>query len=52
MEKVLGQLVRFGVLINLDDVLLYAEDPEELVELLRNLLKFLIAAGIKCKAKK
>ena len=33
MEKVLGLLVKFGVLIYLDDVMLYAEDPEVLGEL-------------------
>ena len=52
MEKVLGQLVGFGVLIYLNDVLLYAEDPAELVELLRKVLKLVIAARLKCKAKK
>ena len=51
MEKILGPLVGFGVLIYLDDVLLYAEDPEGLIELLRKVLKLLIAAGLKCKAK-
>ena len=41
-----------GVLIYLDDVLLYADDFEELIELLRKVLKRLIDAGLKCKAKK
>ena len=31
MEKVLGQLEGSGVLIYLDDVLLYTADPEELI---------------------
>ena len=38
MEKVLGQLVGSGVLIYLDDVLLYADDPEDLIELLSKVL--------------
>ena len=52
MEKVLGQLVGDGVLIYLDDVLLYADDPEDLIELQRKILKRLIDAELKCKAKK
>ena len=52
MEKVLGPLVGHGVLVYLDDVLLYAEEPNELVELLRKVLKLLEAAGLKCKASK
>ena len=52
IEKVLGQLVGSGVLIYLDDVLMYADDPEELIELLRKVLKRLIDAGLKRKAKK
>ena len=51
MEKVLEKLVGFGVLIYLD-MLLYAEESEELIERLRNVLKLLIAAGHKCKAQK
>ena len=38
-----------GVLIYLDDVLLCADDPEKLIELLRKVLKRLIDAGLKCK---
>ena len=52
LEKVLGQLVGSGVLIYLEDVLLYADDPVKLIELLRKVLKRLIDAGLKCKAKK
>ena len=48
MEKILGQLVDSGVLIYLDDVLLYADGPEEKIELLRKVLKRLIDAGLKC----
>lgn len=50
--KVLGQLVGSEVLIYLDDVLLYADDQEELIELLRIVLKRLIDARLKCNAKK
>ena len=46
MEKILAQLVGFGVLIYLDDVLSYAANPEELIEVLRKVLKLLIAAGL------
>ena len=52
IEKVLGQLVGSGVLIYLDDVLLYADDPKDLIELLHKVLKRLFDAGLKCKAKK
>ena len=52
MDNILKQLVGFGVLIYLDDVLLYAEDPEGLIKLLHKVLKLLIAAGLKCKAEK
>ena len=52
MEKLLCQLVGYGVLIYFDDVLLYADDSEDLIELLRRVLKRLINAGLKCKAKK
>ena len=52
MEKVLGHLVGSGFLIYLNDVLLYANDPEDLIELLRRVLKRLIDAGLKCKSKK
>ena len=44
MEKLLGQLVGSGVLIYLDDVLLCADEPEDLIELLRRVLKRLIDA--------
>ena len=36
--EVLGDLVNFRVLIYFDDVLSYAEYPEELIELLRKLM--------------
>ena len=42
----------FGVLIYLGDVLLYAADPEKLIELLQKVMKLLSVAGLKCKANK
>ena len=52
MEKILGPLVGNGVLVYLDDVLLYAEDATRLLELLRKVLKLFSAAGLKCKPSK
>ena len=52
MEKILGSLVGHGVLVYLDDVLLYAEDAKQLLALLRKVLKLLSAAGLKCKPSK
>ena len=46
MDKVLEKLVFFGVLIYLYDALLYVDDPENSIELLRKVLKLLIAARI------
>ena len=51
MKEILRQLVGLSILIYLDKVLLYDEDPERLIELLRKVLKLLIAAGLKCKDK-
>ena len=39
MIKVLGILVGSGVLIYVDDVLLYADDTEDLLQLLRKVQK-------------
>ena len=52
MKKVLSRLVGFGIPIYLDDGLLYVEDPEELIEILRKVLKLLINGRLKCNAKK
>ena len=52
MEKVLGKLIGHGVLVYLDDVLIYAETPEQLLEILSNVLKLLANAGLKCKGSK
>ena len=52
MEKFLGPLIGLGVLVNIDDVLIYAETPEQLIEILSAVLKLLVKAGLKCKASK
>ena len=52
MEKVLGHHIGVGVLVYLDDVLIYAETPEQLIEKLDEVLRLLARAGLKCKAKK
>ena len=52
MEKVLGPLIGIGVLVYIDDVLIYAETPEQLIEILSAVLKLLVIAGLKCKASK
>ena len=50
MEKILGTLIGCGVLVYLDDVLIYAETSEELLDKLSQVLKLLAKAGLKCKA--
>ena len=52
MEKVLGPLIGLGVLVYIDDVLIYAETPKQLIEILSAVLKLLVKAGLKCKASK
>ena len=52
MEKILGTLVSNGVLVYLDDILIYAETPEQLLDILNEVLKRLAAAGLKCKPSK
>ena len=52
MEKILGTLIGCGVLVYLDDVLIYAETPEELLDKLSQVLKLLAKAGLKFKASK
>ena len=52
MKKVLGSLIGLGVLDYIDDVLNYAETPEELIDILSAVLKLLVRAGLKCKASK
>ena len=52
MEKVLGPLIGLGVLVYIDDVLIYAEMPEQLIEIFFTVLKLLVKARLKCKASK
>ena len=52
MEKILGVHIGHGVLVYLDDVLIYAETPEQLLEKLLQVLQLLEQAGLKCKASK
>ena len=52
IEKILGTLIGGGVLVYLDDVLIYAETSEELLDKLSQVLKFFAKAGLKCKASK
>ena len=52
MERVLGDLVGTKVLVYLDDVLIFAESPEELLATLRIVLKRISDAGLKCKPTK
>ena len=42
MEKVLGPLICLGVLVYIDDVLIYAETPEKLIEILSAVRKLLV----------
>ena len=52
MECVLGPLIGVGVLVYLDDVLIYADSPELLIDTLATVLKLLAKVGLKCKATK
>ena len=52
IERVLGSLIGLGVLVYIDDVLIYAETPEQLIEILSTVQKLLANAGLKCKTSK
>ncbi len=52
MERVLETLIHRGLLVYIDDVLIYAATPEQLIEILSLVLLLLIQAGFKCKASK
>ena len=52
IEKVLVPLIGLGVLVYIDDVLNYAETPEQLIEIVSAVLKLLVKAGLRCKAVK
>ncbi len=42
MEKVLGPLIGLGVLVYIDDVLINAETPEQLIEIFSAVFKLLV----------
>ena len=46
MEKVLGPFIGLGVFIYIDNVFIYAETPEKLIEILSAVLKLLVKAGL------
>ena len=48
IERVLGSFIGLGVLVYIDDVLIYAETPQQLIEILSTVLKLLTNAGLKC----
>ena len=52
MERVVGLLIGVGVLLYLNDVLIYPDTPEQLIETLGTVLKLLAKAGLNCKATK
>ena len=52
MDEVLGDLIDNGVLVYLDDILIYAKDDEELHNLTKEVFKRLEKAGIHLKASK
>ena len=52
MEKVLGPSIGRGVLVYIDDMIIYAEPPKQLIEILSAVLKLVVKAGLKCKASK
>ena len=52
MERVLGPLIGVGVLVYLDDVLINADTPKQLINTIAAVLKLLAKAGLKCKATK
>ena len=52
MDKVLEPLIGLSVLVYIDDVLICAETPEQLIEIHSAVLKLLVKEGLKCKASK
>ena len=52
MVKVLGPLIGLVVLVYIDDVLIFAETPEQLIEIFSAVFKLLVKAGLNCKASK
>ena len=52
MERVLVPLIGKSILVYLDDILIYAETTDKLIEILDEVLKLLAKSGLKCKATK
>ena len=52
MERVLGTIIDLGVRVYIDDVMIYAKTPEQLIEILSTVLKPFAQVGLKCKASK
>ena len=50
MERVLGSLIDVNVLVYLDNVLIYANTPEQLMNYHDTVLTLLAKAGLKCNA--
>ena len=50
MEQVLGTMIGLGVLVYRDDVLIYTETPEQLIEIFSAVFKLLANTELKCKA--
>lgn len=51
MQRVLGPFQENEVLVYLDDILIYAREPERLLEILANVLRLLKRANLKCRPK-
>ena len=49
MARVLGTMIGFGVFVYKDDLLIFAETQEQLIEIFSTVLKVLAEAGLKCK---
>lgn len=52
MQRVLGPLIKNEVLVYLDDIFIYAREPERLLEVLANVLRLLKCVNLKCRPKK
>ena len=52
MECILGPLIGNGVLVYLDDVLIYAETKDKLIEVLDKVLGLFARIQLKCKPSK
>lgn len=52
MQRVLGLQIGNELLVYLDNILIYARDPEHLVKVLANVLLLLKRANFKCRPNK